>query len=91
MNTSNKIGPPAKLAFPHRIDFIGPDNDPFTGKSIPAGHTEVYIDTGMTLRDYFAAKAMQGAAASSVAYSSEKEAAADAYAMADAMLAERDK
>jgi hypothetical protein len=45
----------------------------------------------MTLRDYFAAKAMQGAAASTMNYSSPQAAAADAYKMADAMLAERSK
>lgn len=53
-----------------------------------AGHGPCW---GMTLRDYFAAKAMQGAAASSVVYSSELQAAQDAYRMADAMLKVREE
>jgi hypothetical protein len=48
---------------------------------------------GMTLRDYFAAKAMQGFAAQpkSLSHWTAKEIAEDAYAFSDAMLAERDK
>ena len=47
---------------------------------------------GMTMRDYFAKGAMQGAAADrTTIYSSHAEAARDAYLMADAMLAERAK
>lgn len=55
----------------------------------PTGHAH-----GMTLRDYFAAKAMQGLLAQSqgTALGSRVEAAAEyAYAMADAMLEERMK
>lgn len=44
---------------------------------------------GMTLRDYFAAKAMQGILAKYGEYDSDI--ASDAYKMADAMLAEREK
>lgn len=50
---------------------------------------------GMTLRDYFAAKAMQGMAAGHFAkyghedYWPRPEIASEAYEMADAMLAER--
>jgi hypothetical protein len=49
---------------------------------------------GMTLRDYFAAKAMQGLLAQSggTAHSSDVGLGAEyAYKMADAMLAERNK
>ena len=46
--------------------------------------------TGMTLRDYFAAKAMQGWIVSNVE-ASNKQFAEAAYEMADAMLAERGK
>lgn len=49
---------------------------------------------GMTLRDYFAAKAMQGLLAQSggsACGSPHDVGAAYAYAMADAMLAERSK
>lgn len=45
---------------------------------------------GMTLRDYFAAKAMQGLCTQpGESFDSEHEIAAVAYAMADAMLAAR--
>lgn len=47
---------------------------------------------GMTLRDYFAAKAMQGLLASPLCPSAfdPKQKAASAYAVADAMLKARD-
>ena len=48
---------------------------------------------GMTLRDYFAAKAMQGMLAYSYLHplSMEDGCARDAYAMADAMLEAREE
>jgi hypothetical protein len=47
---------------------------------------------GMSLRDYFAAKAMQGFLADGAAPDVSKETVASmAYAMADAMLEERNK
>lgn len=53
------------------------------------------VDGGMTLRDYFAAKAMQGDIASMQAHEDPASAAHHiafrAYAVADAMLKERDK
>jgi hypothetical protein len=52
-----------------------------------------HIHVGMTLRDYFAAKAMQGLLAQSqgTAIGSRVEIAAEyAYAMADAMLKARE-
>ena len=45
--------------------------------------------TGMALRDYFAAKAMQGLLASDV-YAPIESFATRAYAMADAMMEARD-
>ena len=54
-----------------------------------------YQEGGMTLRDYFAAKAMQGLCANQRAVLINdvdfRYLAADAFRMADAMLAERDK
>lgn len=47
-------------------------------------------EKGMSLRDYFAAKAMQGIIVG-VENPNEEYIAKIAYAMADAMLAERDK
>lgn len=50
----------------------------------------VHIDTGMDLRDYFAAMAMQGFFANSrVGYSSTAEIVADSYVVADEMLRAR--
>jgi len=46
---------------------------------------------GMTLRDYFAAKAMQTKTFSVRPYDDTKEIARDAYRMADAMLEARKK
>jgi hypothetical protein len=46
--------------------------------------------TGMTLRDYFAAKAMQGLLAGSLKSSETQLIARDCYAMADAMLKARE-
>ena len=48
-----------------------------------------YVEGGMTLRDYFAAKAMQGLLASDV-YAPKDKFAENAYAMADAMLKARE-
>ena len=54
-----------------------------------------YCGEGMTIRDYFAAKAMQSLVAMSDGYTHRqdqiKPMCADAYAWADAMIAERDK
>ncbi len=46
---------------------------------------------GMSLRDYFAAKAMQGLIADTRVQDTEAAIAEGAYAVADAMLAERAK
>jgi len=53
----------------------------------PVGHVECYHPTGMTLRDYFAAKAMTGLLA--VTKSSGDDIAKAAFIMADAMLKAR--
>ena len=50
---------------------------------------ETYSVGGMSLRDYFAAKAMQGHLAHGAEYATWQAFAEDAYAMADAMLAAR--
>ena len=46
---------------------------------------------GMTLRDWFAGQALEGVLAFTGVPIGEKVTAADAYAIADAMLAERQK
>ena len=45
---------------------------------------------GMTLRDYFAAKAMQGIISSECNYGAFGDLASDAYCVADAMLEARE-
>ena len=49
-------------------------------------HTGMMINMGMTLRDYFAAKAMQALAEK---YSHEGDVSRNAYKIADAMLKAR--
>ena len=58
-----------------------------------SGNVLPYQEAGMTLRDYFAAKALQGLLASYGQHelNSYKEFASDAYFAADAMLAKREK
>jgi len=69
------------LAFPFSIEFDNPDGS----KGVAYSH-------GMTLRDYFAAKAMQGFCSRHDADTWEaEELAADAYAQADAMLKAREQ
>lgn len=60
--------------------------------AFPDGQTNwAYAHPGMTLRDYFAAKALQGLSANPNYESLVQDAARFAYAQADAMLAERAK
>ena len=49
-----------------------------------------YVEGGMTLRDYFAAKALQGLLASNVKDTKDKF-AKNAYEMADVMLKAREQ
>lgn len=48
------------------------------------------VNDGMTLRDYFAAKAMQGLLACDI-YAPKDQFAKNAYAMADAMMKAREQ
>lgn len=59
---------------------------PVTGASL-----STQCQTGMTLRDYFAAKAMQGWLGARATAVDENLVAVAAYALADAMIAEREK
>jgi hypothetical protein len=66
------------------------NNPPAFPYSVDNGETVKYV-TGMTLRDYFAAKAMQGFLADGAAPDVSKEIISMmAYAMADAMLEARE-
>ncbi len=64
------------------------------GPAFPVGSGDMRDPTGMTLRDYFAAKAMDGFNRHMVAYEWGQDvmdvAARNAYALADAMLKARE-
>jgi hypothetical protein len=62
------------------------NSKPRNPSAFPAGLTE-----GMTLRDYFAAKAMQGLVSDSQVDMEFCDMAKWSYSMADAMLAERER
>ena len=64
-------------AFPHTVEYKGAD----CGGVVPHG--------GMTVRDYFAARAMQGLLAGKLTSTDLRLIANDSYAMADAMLKAR--
>jgi hypothetical protein len=91
MNTTKDGGP----------TFPGLDYTPGYGRSrpvvLPSGET-IWEEhsSGMSLRDYFAAKALQGMLSADcedkmAAWSNSDKAAAWSYEFADAMLAEREK
>ena len=67
-------------------------NDTNTGGPAFPSHGSMgeVAQEGMTLRDYFAAKAMQGLLAGSLKSSDTHLIARDCYAMADAMLKARE-
>jgi hypothetical protein len=74
---------------------VGKMNKDDGGPAFPSHGTmgEVVCE-GMTLRDYFAAKAMQAMASAPIGkftHSTFSELTGSAYALADAMLAERAK
>ena len=52
---------------------------------------DIDYEVGMTLRDYFAAKAMQGLLAGKLTSTDLQLIAKDCYAMADAMLKAREQ
>jgi hypothetical protein len=80
-------------AFPYSVEIRGPQDDPFNESDpVPAGISRTYAFAGMSLRDYFAAKAMQGIASTERGMSTEASMVAiSAYQVADAMLEARSK
>jgi hypothetical protein len=60
------------------------------GQAFPSTNHGMMISMGMTLRDYFAAKAMQGLLAGALESSDTGLIARDCYAMADAMIKARE-
>ena len=57
---------------------------------VHGGHPMPYNE-GMTLRDYFAAKALQGLCAGRKEYELSRESASYAYELADEMMKQREK
>jgi hypothetical protein len=75
------------------IDNGGPAF-PIPGQKVDFGNGWIEGESGMTLRDYFAAKAMQGILASEdpeTSTNNREATARTAYEYADAMLAARGK
>jgi len=60
------------------------------GPAFPTDHNK-NVAEGMTLRDYFAAKAMQALIQAQIVTRQQQQSAKIAYEWADAMLAERSK
>jgi hypothetical protein len=78
-------------AFPQVIIAGGGEIDPITGDEIAVGQNVTHSFMGITIRDYFAANAMQ--ACVSAEYAGEmapSKWAASAYLIADAMLKARE-
>jgi hypothetical protein len=68
-------------------------NNPPAFPQFVLSNNGTYAEGGMTLRDYFAAKAMQGILAGLLAYGRDivwDQIAEDAYKQADAMLKARE-
>ena len=65
--------------------------NPDTKFAFPKGQSDYSENRGMTLRDYFAAKAMQGVLSSPTDPASFEAVGVFAYKVADAMIAERNK
>lgn len=77
-------------AFPSKFTIESGSFDPVQGKV--AQGNQVYVQMGMTMRDYFAGKAIQGMLANDQAHKSDEDMLArNAYKMADAMLRAREK
>lgn len=87
-------------AFPLTFEVKGPTIDPVTGATVKEGHSHGHLFPGMTLRDYFAAKAMAAVInmnypMSDIGYTMRdgksigENYAICAYELADAMLAAR--
>ena len=66
--------------------------EPSNPKAFPCGNDSYVIQAGMTLRDYFAAKAMQAVMTGEGyrMYSQPEDMAQLSYLMADAMLKQRE-
>lgn len=79
-----------QLAFPQKVEWKE-DGIGFEGEDVKSGTVTQYA--GMNIRDYFAAKAMQGMMANPSLFSADGEFRVEnftaAYAAADAMLAAR--
>lgn len=84
------------FAFPFKVVNTSGQDINAWGSKIPAGHS--FFDPGMTLRDYFAASALQGILSAGIginvgpSHTEEMEGVAKTiYLMADSMIAARDQ
>ena len=93
---SRDIFQDAGTAFPWIADFPGPCTNKITGLPVPAGENQRHYFSGITVRDYFAAKALPSLLDlcredTHPGCTYQEHCAANAYEVADAMLAERAK
>lgn len=85
------------FAFPSKVSNLSNEKQNIYGYDVPPGDS--FIAGGMTLRDYFAAKALQGILSAGIigvrvgpSHTEEMEGfAKKIYTMADAMIAARGK
>jgi hypothetical protein len=85
-----KQNPAENPAFPYSVELKGPQLDPYdVDNPVESGVIRTYAFSGMTLRDYFAAKAMLGMMIRPGSIN-PKDDSDYAYLMADAMLKARE-
>lgn len=71
--------------------FPRPMSEDRTNGDLPDGNDMIPDQTGISARDYFAAAAVGGLLTSGTGRTNAGDVARNAYQLADAMLAERDK
>lgn len=76
------------------MTFLKPEDPPLAFPQFILSNNGAYVDGGMELRDYFAAKAMQGICAGrdeagTLVHHGYDWIASESYKIADAMLAQR--
>ena len=99
MTPAAKLAADGGTAFPWSVDFAGPSHDTMAGVDVPAGVINRYLYAGATLRDFFAAAALQGMLSNPKLHAeilknggaSGGWIESSSYGWADAMLKERAK
>ncbi len=88
---------PNDSAFPWQVTCVAGQTNPVTEKVVPEGIEEIAGHTGLTIRQYYAAMAMQGVINTSIEVAkaglaiSPTQIAYQAFEIADAMIAQEGK